>query len=57
MVVGELYISNEMVAEGVEAMREAKKKGFTEAEMVLDIYMAMAGTALKVIDTGEATVQ
>lgn len=57
MVIAELYISNEMIAEGVEAMREAKTKCFTEAEMVVDIYMAMAGRALLVTSNGEATVQ
>jgi len=57
VVIGELYISNEMIAEGVEAMREAKKRRFSEAETVLDIYYAMAGTALKAGMEGEATVQ
>ena len=57
VIIGELYISNEMIAEGVEAMREAREKRFSEAQTVLDIYYAMAGTALKAGCEGEATVQ
>ena len=57
MVIGELYVSHEMVANGVEAMRESRMLCLTEAEAVLEIYMAMAGTALKAAAYGEATIQ
>lgn len=57
MVIGELYISHEMIADGVDAMREAKTLCLTEAEVVREVYMAMAGTALKAGCEGEATIQ
>jgi hypothetical protein len=57
MVIGEFFLSNEMISEGVEAMREAKVRCLTEAEMVVEVYMAMAGQALLVTCNGEATVQ
>lgn len=57
MVIGELYISNAMIAEGVEAKREAEMKCLTEPEIVVEIYMAMAGTALKAACEGEDSVQ
>jgi hypothetical protein len=57
MVIGGFYVSNEMLAEGVEAKREAEARRLTESEIVLEIYMAMAGTALKMASDGEASIQ
>jgi hypothetical protein len=57
LIIGELYISNAMIAEGVEAKREAEINCLTEPEIVLEIYMAMAGTALRVSCEGEDSVQ
>jgi hypothetical protein len=36
-----------MIAEGVEAKREAEINCLTEPEIVLEIYMAMAGTCVE----------
>lgn len=57
MVIGEFYINNEMLAEGVEAMNEARARDFSDAQMVFDIYIAMAGVALRCGCEGEASIQ
>jgi len=56
-VIGELYLSNEMIAAGVEALEESEAKKLRAAQTVVEVYMAMAGMALKTAYDGEATVQ
>lgn len=57
MVIGEVYISNSMISDGVDAMREARVMCLTDAEAVWEIYLAMAGRALMAAHDGEETVQ
>jgi hypothetical protein len=40
-------ISNEMLAAGVEALREARSKDFRDVDLVRDVYEAMYGEAVK----------
>jgi len=56
-VIGEVYLSNEMISAGVDALDEAAAKKLTKAQTVAEVYMAMAGMALKTAYDGEATVQ
>ena len=52
----EVVILPEMVAAGVEALVEAKRDCLTDAEMVVEIYLAMYGHGLKAICEKEETV-
>jgi len=53
MVVGSIYLSNEMLAAGVETMHKAKVECLEDAAMVIEIYLAMVEAALY----EQATVQ
>jgi hypothetical protein len=55
MVIAEVYISDEMLAAGMEAKREATMC-LTEGEIVREIYYAMYGQALKCQHFGEESL-
>ncbi len=55
-MIVEVYLSDEMLAAGVETMQEAKAKCMTEAEMVKEIYLAMYGEGIRCSNDGEASV-
>lgn len=52
----EVYIAPEMIAEGVEAMRAAKRDCLTEGEIVTEIYLAMYLMGVKAMAEKEETV-
>ncbi len=53
MVIAMVELYPEMIAEGVEAMREAQKECFSEGEIVKEIYLAMYGAYIKALDRAE----
>jgi hypothetical protein len=55
-LVVEVYISDEMIAAGVEAKREAETLCLTEGEIVREIYYAMFGQGLKCEHFGEESI-
>lgn len=55
-VSAEIYVAPEMLAAGVDAMRASKQVGLTEAETVLEIYMAVWGAGVKATCEGEETI-
>jgi hypothetical protein len=56
IVFQEIVVHPEMVAAGVEAMHEARRKNFSDGDLVLDIYLAMVGQYYKSLDQQE-TIQ
>lgn len=52
----EVYISDEMIAAGMEAKREAEIMCLPEGEIVREIYYAMYGTGVKCCAEGEEAV-
>ena len=53
MVIAMVELYPEMIAEGVEAMREAQQECFSEGEIVKEIYLAMYGAYIKALDRAE----
>ena len=51
----EVYISDEMLAAGMEAKREAEILCLEEGEIVREIYLAMYGQGVKCCSEGEET--
>lgn len=56
VVIAEVYISDEMIAAGMEAKREAEIMCLTEGEIVREIYYAMFGQGLKCEHFGEESL-
>lgn len=52
----EVYVAPEMIAAGVEAMHAAKRDCLTEAETILEIYLAMYLYGVKAMCEREETV-
>lgn len=52
----EVYISDEMIAAGMEAKREAETLCLPEGEIVREIYYAMYGAGVKCCSEGEESV-
>ena len=52
----EVYISDEMLAAGMEAKREAEILCLEEGEIVREIYYAMYGQGLKCQRFGEESI-
>lgn len=55
-MVIEVYISDEMIAAGMEAKREAEIMCLPEGEIVREIYYAMYGTGVKCCSEGEESL-
>ncbi len=53
MIIAEVPLLPEMIAEGVEAMREAQTECFTEGEIVTEVYLAMYGAYIKALERAE----
>ena len=51
-----LYIAPEMIAAGVEAMKEASTARMTDGEICIEIYLAMYGIAIKTLRERPETV-
>lgn len=49
MVISEVVMTAEMVAAGIEEMREARADCLEEGDLVIEIYLAMYGMAIKCI--------
>ncbi len=55
-LVVEIYISDEMLAAGMEAKREAEIMCLPEGEIVREIYYAMYGQGIKCEHFGEESL-
>jgi hypothetical protein len=55
--VKEILVLPEMLAAGIEAKREAEMACLEEGEMVLEVYLAMYGMAIKAYAEAPETVQ
>lgn len=56
MVVAAIEIHPEMIAAGVEAMREARLECLSEGEIATEVYLAMIGMYYRTLDQLE-TIQ
>lgn len=56
MVVAEVYMSPEMIAAGLEAMREAKLRCLEDGDVVIEVYLAMYGTAIKCVNDSRESI-
>ena len=52
----EVYISDSMIAAGMEAKREAETLCLEEGEIVREIYLAMYGQGVKCCSEGEESL-
>lgn len=55
-MIFEVYISDEMIAAGMEAKREAETLCLEEGEIVREIYLAMYGQGVKCCAEGEESL-
>ena len=53
----EIYVAPEMLAVGVEALEAAKRDCLTDAEIALEVYVAMYLQGVKALNEGEETLQ
>jgi hypothetical protein len=56
MVVAEVELRPEMIAAGVEAMREARLECLSDGEIAVEVYLAMVGMYYRTLDQLE-TIQ
>lgn len=56
MVVHQIELHPEMIAAGVEAMREAQLECLSAGEIVVEVYLAMIGMYYRTLDQLE-TIQ
>lgn len=57
MVIGEVFVSKEMIAAGLESLAECRRDCLTDGDTVIDIYLAMEGMKLKCICEGQESTQ
>jgi hypothetical protein len=48
-VVNEIAMTPEMLAAGLEALREARLDCLSDGEMLIDLYLAMRGMEIKAL--------
>jgi hypothetical protein len=56
MVVASVELHPEMIAAGVEAMREARLECLSDGEIAVEVYLAMVGMYYRTLDQLE-TIQ
>lgn len=49
VTLAEVFLTAEMVAAGIEAMHEARTNCLEEGDLIIEIYLAMYGMAIKCI--------